>query len=105
MSNQLTFTVSEDQLRTNPLVQAAAAAYMSVDVTYTLEQEDADVFSDKAAQAITDCCAAMGVVEDSPLGDVVGEAIREMSDKMRLALVNAGALRSDCAEAWQAQVA
>jgi hypothetical protein len=105
MTDQLTFIVSEDQLRTNPLVQAAAAAYMSVDVAYTLEQEDADVFSDKATQAITNCCAAMGEIEDSPLGDVVGEVIREMSDKMRLALVNAGTLRSDCAEAWQAQVA
>ena len=78
---------------------------MSVDVTYTLEQEDTDVFSEKATQAITDCCAAMGVIEDSPLGDIVGEVIRDMSDKMRLTLVNAGTLRSDCAEAWQAQVA
>ena len=105
MSNQLTFTVSEDQLRSNPLVQAAAAAYMSVDVTYTLEDEDVDAQSDKATQAITDCCAAMGVIEGSPLGDVVGEVIREISDEMRLALVNAGTLRSDFAEAWQAQVA
>jgi hypothetical protein len=96
---------TNSQLHNDPRIQAAAAAYMSVDVTYTLEEEDADAFSDKAAQAITDCCAAMGVVEDSPLGDVVGEAIRDMSDKVRLALVNAGTLRSDCAEAWQAQVA
>ena len=103
MFNQLTI-VSEAQLRTNPLVQAAAAVYMSVDVTYTLE-EDADVFSDKATQAIADCCAAMGVVENSPLGDVVGDLIRDMSVEMRLALVNAGILRAGCAEAWQAQVA
>lgn len=102
MSNQLTLTVSEDQLRSNPLVQAAAAAYMSVDVTYTLEDEDVDAQSDKATQAITDCCAVMGVIEDSPLGDIVGEVIREMSDEMRLALVNAGTLRSDFAEAWRA---
>jgi len=105
MINQLAFTVSEDQLRTNPLVQAAAIAYLATDVKYTGDEGDADEFTDRSTQAITDCCAAMGVIEDSPLGDVVGEAIRDMSDKMRLALVNAGALRSDCAEAWQAQVA
>jgi hypothetical protein len=105
MSNQLTSTVSGNQLRTNPLVQAAAIAYLATDVKYTGVEEDADDFADRTAQAITDCCAAMGVVEDSPLGDVVAEVIRDMSDEMRLALVNAGALRSDCAEAWQAQVA
>ena len=105
MPNQVTFTVSEDQLRTNPLVQTAAIAYLATDVKYTGDEGDADDFADRTAQAITDCCAAMGVVEDSPLGDVVGEAIRDMSDKMRLVLVNAGTLRSDCAEAWQVQVA
>jgi hypothetical protein len=105
MPNQQIFTVSEDQLRTNPLVQAAAIAYLATDVKYSGDEGDADDFADRTARAITECCAAIGVVEDSPLGDVVGEAIRDMSDKMRLVLVNAGALRSDCAEAWQAQVA
>jgi len=105
MTDRMTFIVSEDQLRTNPLVQAAAIAYLATDVKYTGDEGDADDFADRTAQAITECCAAMGVVEDSPLGNVVGEAIRDMSDKMRLTLVNAGTLRSDCAEAWQAQVA
>jgi hypothetical protein len=63
MSNQVTFTVSEDQLRTNPLVQAAAIAYLATDVKYTGDEGDADEFADRTAQAITDCCAAMGVVK------------------------------------------
>jgi hypothetical protein len=96
---------TNSQLHNDPRIQAAAIAYLATDVKYTGDEGDADDFADRTAQAITDCCAAMGVVEDSPLGDVVGEAIRDMSDKMRLVLVNVGTLRSDCAEAWQAQVA
>jgi hypothetical protein len=88
--------------KTIPASQAAAAAYMSVDVTYTLEDEDVDASSDRATEAITGCYAAMGISEKSPWADEVAEAVRELGDKMRAVLVKAGLLRSDCAEAWQA---
>jgi hypothetical protein len=96
---------SNSQLHNDPRIQAAAAAYMSVDVTYTLEDEDADAQSDKATQAITSCYTTMGISETSPWADEVAEAVRELADKMRHTLVENSLLRSDCAEAWQAQVA
>jgi len=43
----------------------------------------------------------MGMSEYSPFADHVSTAVEEVSDKMRAALVKAGLLRSDCAEAWQ----
>jgi hypothetical protein len=96
---------SSSQLHNDPRIQAAAAAYMSVNVTYTLEEEDADAFSDKATQAITDCYEAMGISETSPWADEVAEAVRELAHTMQHTLVENNLLRSDCAEAWQAQVA
>ena len=96
---------SNSQLQNDPRIQAAAAAFMSVDVTYTLEDEDADAFSDRATQAITSCYVAMVMSETSPWADEVAEAVRELADKMRHALVENSLLRRDCAEAWQAQVA
>jgi hypothetical protein len=65
---------SSSQLHNDPRIQAAAAAYMSVNVTYTLEEEDADAFSDKATQAITDCYEAMGISETSPWADEVARS-------------------------------
>jgi hypothetical protein len=90
------------QLRNDPRIQAAAAAYMSVEVTYTLEDEDVDASSVRANEAITGCYAAMGISEKSPWADEVTDAVRDLAFKMRAALVKAGLLRSDCAEAWQA---
>ena len=91
------------QLQNDPRIQAAAAAYMSVDVTYTLEDEDADAQSDKATQAITNCYAAMGMSETSPWADEVAEAVRELADKMQRVLVKKTLLSANCAEALQAQ--
>jgi hypothetical protein len=94
---------SNSQLQNDPRIQAAAAAYMSVDVTYTLEDEDADAQSDKATQAITNCYAAMGMSETSPWADEVAEAVRELADKMQRVLVRKTLLSANCAEALQAQ--
>jgi predicted RNA-binding protein with PIN domain len=91
------------QLQNDPRIQAAAAAYMSVDITYTLEDEDADAFSEKATQAITNCYTAMGISETSPWADEVAEAIRELADKMQYVLVEKTLLTADCAEVLQAQ--
>ena len=91
------------QLQNDPRIQAAAVAYMSVDITYTLEDEDADAQSDKATQAITNCYAAMGMSETSPWADEVSEAVRELADKMQRVLVKKTLLSANCAEALQAQ--
>jgi hypothetical protein len=93
------------QLQNDPRIQAAAATYMSVDITYTLEEEDADAFSDKATQAITNCYAAMGISETSPWADEVAEAVRELAHKMQRVLVRKTLLSANCAEALQAQKA
>ena len=92
-----------NELHNDPRIQAAAVAYMSVDVTYTLEDEDADAQSDKATQAITNCYAAMGMSETSPWADEVAEAVRELADKMQRVLVRKTLLSANCAEALQAQ--
>jgi hypothetical protein len=91
------------QLQNDPRIQAAAAAYMRVDITYTLEDEDADAQSDKATQAITNCYAAMGMSETSPWADEVAEAVRELAHKMQRVLVRKTLLSANCAEALQAQ--
>jgi hypothetical protein len=92
-----------NELHNDPRIQAAAAAYMSVDITYTLEDEDADAQSDKATQAITNCYSAMGISETSPWADEVAEAVRELADKMQRVLVEKTLLSANCAEALQAQ--
>jgi hypothetical protein len=94
---------SISQLQNDRRIQAAAAAYMSVDVTYTLEDEDADAQSDKATQAITGCYTAMGMSETSPWADEVAEAIRELAQKMQHVLVEKTLLGADCAEVLQTQ--
>jgi hypothetical protein len=95
----------QSQLFTSPHIQAAAIAYLGVYVTYTLDEKDADDYTDKGSQVIEDCYKVMGISENSPFADHVSSAIRELSDKMRGVLVKTGQLRCDCSEAWQAQKA
>jgi len=91
------------ELHTNPHVQSAAIGLLAVNMEYTGEEPNADQFGDRAGQAIAGCYTAMGMSENSPFADHVSTAVEEMSDKMRVVLIKAGLLRSDCAEAWQAQ--
>jgi hypothetical protein len=87
-------------LHTSPHIQTAAIAHLAV-FAECFGDVDTDPDAERAGKVFEACMSAMGIAEDSPLALDVQDVVMELSYKMHDALIKAGLLRPDCANAWQ----